>query len=76
MLEVPFDPMVGRSPEWTPDGRELVVAGRVPSDKSHLRLYRVPVDGGVVRSIAAFAATDGWTSVSPDGKFVVYGVIE
>jgi len=99
--EVPltFRPMIGPSPEWTPDGRELIVAGRLPlvttrdtarvrlldiGDSSTIRqlrardtvafkLFRVPVDGGEARPIAAFRLTDGWTSVSPDGKLVVYG---
>ena len=102
VVAVPFRPMIGPSPEWTPDGRELIVAGRPPVDTAGLdmatlrlaragdsttvsqllarttamvRLYRVPVAGGAPFPIAEFAATDGWTHVSPDGKSVVYGAI-
>jgi len=98
-VSVSFRPMIGPSPEWTPDGRELIVAGRLPlvptgdtatvrllgigdsitiaqlraRDTAAFRLFRVPVHGGEARPIAAFRQTDGWTSVSPDGKLVVYG---
>jgi hypothetical protein len=100
-IPVPFRPMLGPSPEWTPNGRELIVAGRPPlvttgdtttarllrigdsisiqqlraRDTVAFRLYRVPVDGGDPRPIATFRWTDGWTSVSPDGEFVVFGAI-
>jgi hypothetical protein len=98
-VSVSFRPMIGPSPEWTPDGRELIVAGWPPlvttrdtaivrllgigdsstirelraRDTVAVRLFRVPVDGGEARPIAAFHETDGWISVSPDGKRVVYG---
>jgi hypothetical protein len=102
VVVVPFRPMIGPSPEWTPDGKELIVAGRPPLDTTALdaatlrlaragdtttvnhllarttpkvTLYRVPVGGGAPFAIAEFVATDGWTHVSPDGKFVVYGAI-
>ena len=97
-VPVPFRPQAGPSPEWTPDGRELIVAGRpalvARNDTTTARLvrlddsttisrleardtvaflYRVPVDGRAPRTVAAIRSTDGWTSVSPDGRFVVYG---
>lgn len=75
VVAMPFRPMIGPSPEWTPDGRELIVAGRPLGDTVTVRLYRVPVDGGTPHSIAEFAATDGWTHVSPDGKLVSYAAI-
>lgn len=99
---LPFHPLPGPSPEWTPDGRALVVVGSPlqdttglgaetiklarESDTSALRkvdaqseaitvLYRVPVDGGTPSLIAKFRATDWWVNVSPDGKYVVHGMI-
>lgn len=101
VLPVSFRPMLGPAPEWTPDGRELIVAGRPPlltaadttmlrllaagdsttltelraRDTLAVRLYRVPVDGRAARVIAELGGTDGWTALSPDGRFVVYGVI-
>ncbi|HJR34827.1 MAG TPA: hypothetical protein VJ817_07770 [Gemmatimonadales bacterium] len=103
VVVVPFRPMMGPSPGWTPSGRELIVAGRPPLDTTNLdattlrllsardsttmrrllttdsatfRLYRVPVNGGEPRPIAAMGRTDGWTSVSPDGKWIVYGAMD
>lgn len=103
VVAVPFRPMAGPSPEWTPSGRELIVAGRPPLDTTRLDtatirlfragdtttvrqllarnatpvwLYRVPVNGGEPYRIATFGGTDGWTSVSPDETFVVYGLID
>jgi Tol biopolymer transport system component len=100
---VPFHPSAGPSPEWTPDGRALVVVGWPLEDTTGLDdatirlarerdtsavrqvlarstsatvLYRVPVDGGAPSLIAKFRATDWWISVSPDGKYVVHGMID
>ena len=101
VIDLPFRPFIGPSPEWTPDGRGLLVAGWPPLEPASLdtmtvrlarggdtttvnrlreqstartRLYLVPVDGDTPVSIADFDETDGWTSVSPDGRFVAYGV--
>jgi dipeptidyl aminopeptidase/acylaminoacyl peptidase len=100
---VPFHPAPGPSPEWTPDGRELVVVGWPLEDTTGITaatirlarngdttavrdilarqnastvLYRVTVDGGKSRLIARFRGMDGWVSVSPDGRSVVYGAID
>ncbi len=96
---ISFRPLIGPSPEWTPDGRELMAVGRPPlvapsdtttarllrladsttirqlsaRDTVAFRLYRVPVDGGEPHALGRFRLTDGWMSVSPDGKSVVYG---
>lgn len=100
---VPFHPAPGPSPEWTPDGRALVVVGWPLEDTTGLDaatlrlarerdtsavrqvlarstpatvLYRVPVDGGAPSLIARFRATNWWVNVSPDGKYVVHGMID
>jgi dipeptidyl aminopeptidase/acylaminoacyl peptidase len=74
LVDVPFRFPLPASPEWTPDGRELIVVGQ-SSGEEVLKLYRVPVDGGVPVLIGSIGEnTDGWTNVSPDGKLVVYSV--
>lgn len=100
---VPFHPTPGPSPEWTPDGRALVVVGwpledttgvdaatirlARERDTSAVRqvlarsesitvLYRVPVDGRPPSLVAKFRPTDWWVNVSPDGKYVVHGMID
>ena len=76
VVDVPFRCPLGASPEWTPDGRELIVVCQ-PRGEETLTLYRVPVDGGAPRVIAPIgAASDGWTSVSPDGALVAYGLFD
>ena len=77
VVDVPFRFPLGASPEWTPDGRGLIVVG-LPRGQKALKIYLVPVTGAEPRIIATMGevteATDGWTAVSPDGKSVVYGV--
>jgi Tol biopolymer transport system component len=74
LVDVPFR-FPEASPAWTPDGRELIVIGATPGQEEGLTLCRVPVDGGAPIVIASTGEnTDGWTSVSPDGALVAYGI--
>jgi dipeptidyl aminopeptidase/acylaminoacyl peptidase len=80
VIDVPFRLPLTSSPEWTPDGRELIVVGK-PGNKAPFTLYRVPINGAkpvVITTIGpdSEAWTDGWTNVSPDGKLVVYSVVD
>jgi dipeptidyl aminopeptidase/acylaminoacyl peptidase len=75
VVDVPCRFPLGASPEWTPDGRGLIVVGR-PRGEKGFKIYLVPASGAEPNIIATIGErTDGWTSISPDGKYVVYGVI-
>jgi hypothetical protein len=55
-VPVSFRPLIGPSPQWTPDGRELIVAGRpplvTPSDTTTARLLRLG-DSTAIRQLRA-----------------------
>ncbi len=55
------------APEWTPDGKELIVNGGG-------KLWRVPVAGGTPRAIATGPITgiDVNHAISPDGKTLAF----
>lgn len=61
------DPIEGRAPAWTPDGRELVYVAATDGDEELRRLSLV--DGSTAR-IAVFAAIIGRPAVSPRGDTV------
>jgi tricorn protease len=67
-----FHPSADRVKGWTPDGRRIVFASdrvSVPQ-ASYLRLFSVPVDGGVEEPLPMPRAFTG--SYSPDGRRYAY----
>lgn len=64
------------SPEWTPDGREILFSSlRVPEAEYQWReseVYAVDVQSGAIRQLTTRHGPDGNPKVSPDGKLVAY----
>ncbi|MCI0696772.1 S9 family peptidase [candidate division KSB1 bacterium] len=64
------------SPEWTPDGREILVSGlRVENAEYQWReseIYAVNVEAGVITQLTKRKGPDSNPMPSPDGKYVAY----
>jgi dipeptidyl aminopeptidase/acylaminoacyl peptidase len=61
---------------WTPDGREILVAGLRTADADwqwrESEVYAFAVEGGAVRQVTRRRGPDQDPTVSPDGKLVAY----
>lgn len=55
---------------WTPDGKSVVIRSAMASETAYVRLFTVPVTGGVPKALPFPAATQG--SFSPDGTKLAY----
>ncbi len=67
-----FDKGRYTNPEWTRDGRHLIVGGRLPGEAMSA-LYRVPVGGGEPRQIVLpERAWDDRPSLHPDGQQIAF----
>jgi len=59
--------------QWTADGKQILVSLWKSEPKEH-RIALVPAAGGPVRVLKFPSQTPGHASLSPDGRFLVYGV--
>ncbi len=57
---------------WTPDSREIVYASDRVTGYGHMRLWRVPVDGGESEPISSRGDRDVFPAVSPDGSSLAH----
>ena len=62
-----FDPFLETSPVWEPDGRRVIF-----SSDADWRLYAQPVASGGPRSLLSNAEHAFASSVSPDGRWLLY----
>lgn len=64
------------SPEWTPDGREILFSGLRVEDAEHewrqSDIYAVNVETGTIRQLTDRSGPDGSPVVSPSGRLVAY----
>ncbi|HUL74661.1 MAG TPA: protein kinase [Vicinamibacterales bacterium] len=59
------------NPVWMPDGRTLIYGG---TKDNRVGLYKLPVDGSAPPTLVFEGAGMAPTSVSPDGKTLMFGV--
>ncbi|MFQ6047064.1 MAG: S9 family peptidase, partial [Gemmatimonadales bacterium] len=64
------------SPEWTPDGKEILFASLRVEDAEHQwrqsDIYAVNVETGTIRQLTDRSGPDGSPIVSPNGRLVAY----
>ena len=64
------------SPEWTPDGREILVSGLRAEDAEYQwresEIYAVTVETGVITQLTKRQGPDSNPMPSPDGKYIAY----
>jgi dipeptidyl aminopeptidase/acylaminoacyl peptidase len=56
-------------PEWTPDGKSLVVGLQ---DSGWEKIYLLPAEGGTPQAITSGESEDGGVAYSPDGKQIAF----
>ncbi len=62
-------------PQWSPDGRSLLVSGRDSSWKKPRGIYRIDVRTNKTTLIVSAKSEDGWVGQpvwTPDGKVLIY----
>jgi len=63
-------------PEWTPDGKFLIVSVNRHAESEHVALdtevYEFSVADGAVRALTSRKGPDNAPAVSPDGKWIAY----
>jgi len=60
-------------PEWTPDGKSIIVTCRQPGKSSWI-LCRIPAEGGAIQDLGLEAVISGKVSLHPDGQRIAFAV--
>jgi len=60
-------------PEWTPDGKSMLVTCRQPGKPSWI-LCRIPAEGGAIQDLGLEAVISGKVSLHPDGQRIAFAV--
>ena len=68
-----FDKVLYVNPEWTPDGKYILVGAPPAADASEYILYRVPAEGGEPREIRLQQQIGDRPTVHPDGQRIAFG---
>jgi Tol biopolymer transport system component len=62
-------------PEWTPDGRSILVTCRQPEKRNWI-LCRIPAEGGAIQELGLEAVISGKVTLHPDGQRIAFTVQE
>ena len=67
-----FGPGVFTNPEWTRDGKGILIGGNAPSGEGKGILYRVPVEGGQPQEIRLQRSFWDRITMHPDGRQIAF----
>jgi eukaryotic-like serine/threonine-protein kinase len=70
-LQLTMSPFWVDSAGWSPDGRQIAIAGNSPGETS--QLYIVPAEGGTPRKMVAGQENVTRVSWAPDGNSITFG---
>jgi Tol biopolymer transport system component len=59
-------------PEWTPDGKYILVGARTPEMKKGMILYRIPAQGGKTQEMVLQQLFVDRPTVHPDGRRIAF----
>jgi len=59
-------------PEWTPDGKYILVGTRTPDIKKGMILYRIPAQGGKAQEMVLQQLFADRPTVHPDGRRIAF----
>jgi serine/threonine protein kinase/Tol biopolymer transport system component len=70
-LQLTSSPMTGIQPQWSPDGKQIAFAAKVPGKPSHI--YIVSADGGALAEVSHGERDENVPAWSRDGDSLFFG---
>ncbi len=72
-VQLTFSPMQVFLPRWSPDGKRIAFAAKLPGSRWHI--YLISGEGGLPRRITNGEGDEGDVGWSPDGTSLVFGYL-